>query len=293
MQHYKLHNVPFAGPIEMTGGIFQTPFTDIIYSTSTSDYLAEATIPDDCWAFDLPLNNERSLKAFFEHPEGNEHSSIMAPGDKVKWFANQNTLNCVALFNLDMMSKHLTENELSALHAITSTKKRKNSDKNNFVNIAQSIESVVCMADSTRFSQSNDWDITIIELATHITNCNLSGFEENRTKTRHRIFKDAIWYITENYHLDINVADIARESCTSARNLQKVFLSTIGISPMRFLKNYRLGMFKKALQAEGSISESARLAGIKHLGRLGQEFKNAYGYLPSEFNQKRITSAYP
>ena len=58
-----------------------------------------------------------------------------------------------------------------------------------------------------------------------------------------------------------------------------------GHSPMRFLKNYRLAMFKKHLKTEGSISKSAQLSGIKHMGRLGKEFKNLYGYLPSEFNR--------
>lgn len=84
---------------------------------------------------------------------------------------------------------------------------------------------------------------------------------------------------------DLQASDLIMVSGTSKSTLYREFQTVMSMSPMDYLRNYRLEQVHKALQLKYANSSISRLAmdwGFKHLGRFAQEYREKYGYLPSE-----------
>ena len=84
---------------------------------------------------------------------------------------------------------------------------------------------------------------------------------------------------------DLQVADMVMISGTSKSTLYREFQHALHMSPMDYLRNYRLEQIHQALlqhKHQVSISRLAYDWGFRHLGRFSQEYRAKYGMLPSE-----------
>ena len=84
---------------------------------------------------------------------------------------------------------------------------------------------------------------------------------------------------------DLDVSDLVMISGTSKSTLYREFQNALNLSPMDYLKQYRLEQIHAALLKNGSHISISRLAydwGFRHLGRFSQEYRAKYGVLPSE-----------
>ncbi|MFK0166965.1 helix-turn-helix transcriptional regulator [Rhizobium sp. NPDC090279] len=82
----------------------------------------------------------------------------------------------------------------------------------------------------------------------------------------------------------INVSDMAAAADVSVRALQVNFQRFIGQSPLQYLRGIRLeGVRNDLVNADpsASVSEIARRWGFVNLGRFAQEYRSAFGVLPS------------
>lgn len=93
-------------------------------------------------------------------------------------------------------------------------------------------------------------------------------------------------------HLDepITMDDIVRHAGTTRRTLHAGFQKHCNTSPMALLKSLRLRAAKSALEnpaldANG-VTRIAMTYGFYNLGRFSQEFKCAFGLLPSELRRR-------
>lgn len=81
------------------------------------------------------------------------------------------------------------------------------------------------------------------------------------------------------------VAELANLAGVSVRSLQEAFKTHVGLSPMEYLRDYRLRQVNKELISSNStfisVSEVATFWGFTHLGRFSQQYFDRFGELPS------------
>ena len=96
--------------------------------------------------------------------------------------------------------------------------------------------------------------------------------------------KRAIDYMMENIDRPIVTADIARAIDVSVRSLQAAFQQFKDTTPSAYLKRLRLEGARRDLLAAtgGTVTDVARQWGFVHMGRFSEQYRSAYGELPSE-----------
>lgn len=102
----------------------------------------------------------------------------------------------------------------------------------------------------------------------------------------------AIDFMIANVSMPITIADVARESGCSLRNLHLGFQHSKGVSPLQFLRQIRLEGVRKELIRDGdhgTISQVAQRWGFTHMGLFAAHYRDAFGQSPSETVQSRRT----
>ncbi|MFI8932910.1 AraC family transcriptional regulator [Streptomyces sp. NPDC053474] len=81
-------------------------------------------------------------------------------------------------------------------------------------------------------------------------------------------------------------ASLAAEGRVGVRWLQEAFRRYVGMSPMAYVRDVRLGRVREELLASGpgerSVSEVAHRWGFTHLGRFAEQYRARFGELPSQ-----------
>lgn len=93
--------------------------------------------------------------------------------------------------------------------------------------------------------------------------------------------------------LDVDLSEVARRSGYSLRSLQLVFRRAVGTTPGRWLTNIRLNGVLRELIApteDCRIGEVATRWGFQHLPRFAEQYRRAFGELPSETLGRARTS---
>lgn len=92
-------------------------------------------------------------------------------------------------------------------------------------------------------------------------------------------------FIEDNCAYDIRLVDIERAAGISAQKLHDSFKTHFGLSPVAYLKRFRLQSARRTLlQGHGSynIAAIASQWGFNHLGRFAQDYNRLFGELPSQ-----------
>lgn len=85
--------------------------------------------------------------------------------------------------------------------------------------------------------------------------------------------------------IDVDLAEITRRSGYSRRSLELIFHRGVGMTPGRWFTNIRLNGALRELLAPGpdcSVTEVAARWGFRHLSRFAEQYRNAFGELPSQ-----------
>jgi AraC family transcriptional regulator, ethanolamine operon transcriptional activator len=85
--------------------------------------------------------------------------------------------------------------------------------------------------------------------------------------------------------VDIDLADVARRSGYSRRSLELIFQRGVGMTPGRWFTNIRLNGALRELLAPApncSVTDVATRWGFRHLSRFAQQYRCAFGELPSQ-----------
>lgn len=94
-------------------------------------------------------------------------------------------------------------------------------------------------------------------------------------------------YIYTNYADSITVTDMAQRVSMSVSNLFAVFKKATGMSPVRFLNEYRLSVASLLLlQTEDDIKSIAERVGISDRFYFSRLFKNKYGVSPVKYRKR-------
>ena len=96
-----------------------------------------------------------------------------------------------------------------------------------------------------------------------------------------------IEFITANYERDITVAEMADVLKTSESNLYAIFKKSTGISPLKYLNNYRLSVASNLLTQTGdSIKNISEKVGIGDQFYFSKLFKARYNKSPQEYRKE-------
>ena len=113
---------------------------------------------------------------------------------------------------------------------------------------------------------------------------------ENISKTPYvvnPIIKKATDYITENLMDNFSLESLCKELYISKSSLQKLFVKHLEITPKRYIISKRLAHAQKLLRAHYKPTEIYSKCGFSDYSSFYRDFKNYFGYPPSEEVNKR------
>jgi AraC family transcriptional regulator len=94
-------------------------------------------------------------------------------------------------------------------------------------------------------------------------------------------------YIAANSHLEINLDDLARVADMSRFHFARLFRSSMGVTPHRYLIDYRLQAAKTLLRLDTStVSEIALETGFQNARNFARVFRRFVGASPSEWKRQ-------
>jgi AraC family transcriptional regulator of adaptative response/methylated-DNA-[protein]-cysteine methyltransferase len=96
----------------------------------------------------------------------------------------------------------------------------------------------------------------------------------------------AIQFLTENYHHQPSLDEVARSVNLSEYHFQRLFRGWAGISPKRLVQFLTLEYAKKALEESRSVLEASYDAGLSSPSRLHDLFVNVEAMTPGAFKSK-------
>lgn len=126
-----------------------------------------------------------------------------------------------------------------------------------------------------------------LEIVSLIYNLLFNVFQKHileiRPKTQEKS-RQIIDYIETNYNLYLNTAILSKKFGYSTEHFCRKFKETTGITPMTYLKIYRLEKSLKMLKSgENNISEIASRCGFSDANYFTRCFKSHYGVPPKQY----------
>jgi len=109
---------------------------------------------------------------------------------------------------------------------------------------------------------------------------------------RGMVFRKAQDIIHHNFENPIDTFSLSSEVGVSERNLRYAFKEKSGLSPMKYVRHYKLNKIRKLLQTGRveKIIDPANQMGFWHTGQFAADYKQLFGELPSETKKSRIYS---
>ncbi len=96
----------------------------------------------------------------------------------------------------------------------------------------------------------------------------------------------ALAYIDSMYNREITMSALAREIGVSADYLTRQFKLMAGITPLTYLRRFRIARSMELLSQGFSASEAAQRVGFHSLSHFSREFKRELGLSPMQYMQK-------
>ncbi len=95
-------------------------------------------------------------------------------------------------------------------------------------------------------------------------------------------------YIEDNYSLSLSVRDIAFKVGLDRTYLYRLFVKSEGVSPSKYLSDYRLDKASKMLENESlSIGEISSLVGFKDVAYFYKVFVKKFGVTPKKYRLEK------
>lgn len=96
-----------------------------------------------------------------------------------------------------------------------------------------------------------------------------------------------ITFVTDNYARDIEVTDMAKHVHLSVSQLQREFSRNFGITPIRYLREVRIGVVRHLLESSDlSLTQIATQCGFYDQSHLTRHFKASTGLTPLKYRQR-------
>lgn len=105
-------------------------------------------------------------------------------------------------------------------------------------------------------------------------------------------FKKALMYMNENYAKPFTLDELAAYANLSKSQLERVFKSNMGISPVTYLIHMRVSKsINLLINSDANISQIAYEVGFNDFSYYGKCFKKIIGMTPREFRKERAADS--
>lgn len=119
-------------------------------------------------------------------------------------------------------------------------------------------------------------------------NLHSQGKRSEKTKRNEARIKNMLNYIQKNYGSEIKVKNIADSAAISESECLRCFQSTIGITPIQYVKQYRIQKAAELLiLSDWSVSDIGNRCGFYDMSYFSKEFRKTYFCTPSEYRKSR------
>ena len=93
-------------------------------------------------------------------------------------------------------------------------------------------------------------------------------------------------YVQNNYSGDLDLNTIAQNLGFSSSYLTKVFNRVDGITPSKYIRNYRMGIAKQLMNDKGmTLQQIAAAVGYNDPFHFSRSFKQTFGMNPTEYRE--------
>lgn len=126
--------------------------------------------------------------------------------------------------------------------------------------------------------------IEVLKVLFHAISLSDSRKYEFREQSSTKVFNKAQEVIENNLQNPLSVLDLSLKVGVSERNLRYIFQHQSGISPKRYIQNFKLNLVRKMIQDRKNekIIVLARDQGFWHSGQFALDYKRLFGELPSQ-----------
>lgn len=110
---------------------------------------------------------------------------------------------------------------------------------------------------------------------------------QGRIDSDNQYINKAIMFMEEHYQTNISIKDICDLIYLSPYHFKRIFKEHTGLTPHRYLMDFRLNKAKELLvKNENTIEDIARLCGFINSGHFAVAFKRSTKLSPSEYRKK-------
>lgn len=234
-------------------------------------------------ACQLPCTNTDSLEPFLALPGGDRYNPFHMAGSQARWLMPKGESFFHVQFDYRWLKKVLGNQAMKDYQELCKAPSRRAYDESLFVHASLAAQQAMNAAFEIK---ANNKVMSKNQLETLASNillpCIMSDIEEIKESTRQKILSKAIDYIRDHHQKTIRLADMASMVSTSVRNLQMIFKQELGVSPSKYIQQFRLHRFRHHLPSSSSVTEAAYNSGFKHLGRLTEQYAKVFDNYPSE-----------
>lgn len=243
-------------------------------------------------AIQFPAADDDALTRYQALPGAEQHCAFQLAGARVQWLIPENLWMYQIQIDQRWMEKALGQQAFRDYHELCRASSRKAYDVGVLAVVSEQLETMVNMGFQAQRNGQTFHESQLITMVSDIVMpCIMSDMSDMKISTRHKILSKALSYVQDHHGQAIRLEDLARFASTSVRNLQIVFKQEIGVSPTRYIQQYRLHRFRHALTRANSVSEAAYQSGFKHLGRLTEMYAKVFSKTPSAHLQTLPTQA--
>ena len=258
------------------------PFLIAKRSNSCSS-LEELKFGQCALAFQLPMADPSQIQQFIDLPGGERYNPFQLAGAESQWLIPANT----SMYHLQVDERWLKtilgDQAVKDYEELCKVTSRKAYDASILFTVAAATQHAI---DVARASEESSVPLSATHVGNLITDillpCIMSDLEDMKASTRQKILSKALDYIRDNHAKPIRLTGLADFVATSVRNLQMIFKQELGISPSRYIQQFRLHRFRHRLVSCSSVTEAAYNSGFKHLGRMTEQYAKVFSKYPSE-----------
>lgn len=279
LEEFCVENIPISDPVTITGFMVKTTELSIISRSNGGATLEEAHVPDGYWGLELPWNCALTQHEFYRHQNYGRHSFLVRPDSKTQWYIPAEAKLYCCIVSTKELSQQLTNDEMEVFYNQSREFCRSDVNQKEVSAFSKKLNDI-CRSMKIHSStlDMSDFDWAIGEVFRQLLLACTPSVSGKSNISKSRVLLSSRDFIYYNYANKISVSDIASYSNTTVRTLQNIYLEFYGISPMRYLKNYRLYRFYNNLKGGLNKTQSAYLSGLTHLGRLTKEFESIYNF---------------
>ena len=144
-------------------------------------------------------------------------------------------------------------------------------------------EKGIFLEDIYAYSNIKDYIVTFSDFLRQLHDKVSDGMEDYRNKQK---MKEAIAYIKDNYHRDLNMAVVSNHISMKYSLFSLAFKEYTGMNFVNYVKELRVNEAKKLLlETDKRINEISTLIGYENGKHFMRVFKNIYGVSPTEYRR--------